>query len=488
MALGGGTGGGNSGGVRAGRAFVELGAKDNLSAHLKRIGANFAEFGKQALAMTGVGGLVGGLLGGVSFKSTADDLAKMKTTVEALGASARGGSGLFGLLNQFSDFGENVEGLTQFSNAIQTALADTSKTTQLFEGLSVSAKDLAGVPLDEQFYRIHDAIRQLPQEQQAFKLGLVGGTDSMKKWLPILGMTTQEIRDQAAALSFGSSELDDATRASKAMAQAGGQINRAWQQAVIALAPLVADLGKQAADGLRPLTEWMKGRNLQDLIDEAVARLNQLWVEVKIGAGSAFTDTWDFFKSGWTSAVYVVKNLFAELADFGAKSVRDAMKGPLDALALINPQLAGSIRNAIDAAGVGSSVLRNQAQKEYDLATAGLKQDAANREATKNRLRAEAQAGIDAVNERVQRQKNTNIFADFMADLQEGGGGGGSKLATAGRAMGTFGGSGDFIARSFGGGGIPKQQLAEQKRANQIAGEQLKLIRDLASRPGFVVT
>lgn len=480
MALGGGSGGGQARGVKAGEAYVTLKAKDDLSAHLKGIAGKFAAFGKKVLSLGGIGGLVGGFVGGLSFKETTDDLRKMSDAINAMGLSATGGSGLFGVLNQFSDIGENVEGLTQFAQKVQDAFDGVGEEPKkLFEGLSVSAKDLIDLPLDEKFLRIHAAIRELPQAQQQFKLSMLGGSDSMKKWLPLLDMSNEQLREQAKQLAFNQSELNEAARANRAITQAGAAVNRVWQEMAIALAPVVAELANMVASGLKPIAAWMQGRTLRDLWDELVARGNQAWVELKIAAGGTFSDIWDFFKSGWNSAVYVVKNLFADLAAFVGKAMADTFE-PLWKLweqITGTPAPARAVAAGLPAVAAG---LRKQAQLEFDAAEQERKQGQADREATKARLRAEAQAGLDAVAARVEARRRQMALDDLLntpINFSRPG----EQLAKM-RSAGTFGGAGSLFRQAFGvqaGEGVAKKQLDEQKKGNVLLKDVVKAVKEI---------
>lgn len=467
MALGGG-GGGNAGGIRAGRAYVELGANDKLSGQLKAIGGKFVEFGKLALSATGISGLLGGL----SFKGTADDLKDMSDAAKALGISGRAASGLFGAIP--GDFKENVEGLAQFSDAIQQALKDGGKTTALFEGLSISAKDLEGVPLDEQFYRIHDAIRQLPQSQQAYKLGLVGGTDSMKKWLPLLSMSNEELRAQAGRLSMTSAELEQAAAASKAMAAAGKGVEQAWQRVVVIVAPLVTSLAGAISGALAPAADWLSGR---DLVEEAaivLLQLRGLWLDLKHSGEEMGVGVADAFMNAWDVAILHAKNATAGLTDVVSGSIRKAVKVPLLVLGMFDREKAkqaNDLLGAVEQTGpLAAKVLRDQALAEFtrnvDARTAVVKNMADQRALDK----AVNDAAIAEMRDRRRQRAEASAFNDLMGRSVSLGA---ERLSAAGRSLGTFG-SGSFLTQGYARQSASdpvKQMVAEQKKGNVTLGE-----------------
>lgn len=263
MALGsGGGGGGQAGGIRAGAAYVELFVKGNISGALLDAERKFNAVGKRLMKTGGLlfgGGLAvgGSLLVGAT--ETLTDLAKMNAAAKALGTTAEGASGLFGALKSIGgDFKEDLEGITQFTARIGEALAGTGEGVKLFEGLSVSAKELVGLPIEEKFYRVLAAIRQLPQEDQLAKLSLVGGTDSMKKWIELLAMSNVELRDRAAQFSMTKDDLDQATTSGKAYKSAIAGISMAWAQIVVGAAPAITFLADGINKILTPTIEWLK--------------------------------------------------------------------------------------------------------------------------------------------------------------------------------------------------------------------------------------
>jgi hypothetical protein len=258
----GGSGGASSGGVRAGRAFVELGVKDSLTGQLKDIERKFNKAG--SALMKGGGMLSVGALASIPLLGAAanelGEIANLGNTAKALGLTAEAASSLFGVLQHVGgDLKENIEGVTQFGQVLSEAFnGGGGNADKLFEGLSISAKDLMNLPLDEQFYRILGAIRQLPQEQQAFRLGLIGGTDSMKKWLPLLSMTEEQIRATAKSYEMSAADIEEATKANVEYRAATASLARLWQQVAIGLAPLVSILASGFRMILGPMIEWAK--------------------------------------------------------------------------------------------------------------------------------------------------------------------------------------------------------------------------------------
>lgn len=486
MALNGGGGGASARAIEAGRAFVRLGGKDDLTAFLKRSAAKLTAFGKTVIGATGIGGLLGGVVGGLGFKETADDIRRMNDAVKALGMSATGGSGLFGVLGQFSDLGENVEGITQFNQKVTDAFDGTGEEAKkLFDGLSVSAADLIDLPLEEKFFRIHAAIRELPQAQQQFKLSMLGGTDSMKKWLPLLDMSNEELRRQAGELAFNAEEMDRAAAASKAMREAGAAVNRVWQQAVIVLAPLVTQLAKLAADGLKPVTEFLKDRTLEDLGAEALARLNQLWVEAKHGAIGVWAGVWDFFTGGWDAAVLVVKGLFADLGRFAVRSITAAVRLPLSLLAKVDPERAKQISAALGAVGgatdAGLEDARRQALADFDRAEEARNAARGERQAEAGRERDAARAELDRL-DRERKQRVRQRQWDELLNTPVGGAAVRQRAAAVGRSLAVLGGGGSFLSQGFGvqaGEAVAKEQLKEQKKANVKLGDVVKAIENI---------
>lgn len=502
MALGAGGGGAGSRAIEAGRAFVRLGAKDDLTAHLKRIAGKFMEFGKTALKWTGVGGLIGGALGGLSFADTASDLEKMDTAAKAFGVSGRRMSGLFGLLSAAGgEFKENLEGVIQFSDTVNQALTGEGQGAKLFDGLAITAKEVNSLPIDEKFYSVLGAIRKLPQPLQEAKLALLGGTDSMKQWQRLLTMSEAEFRSIAGSAAVSSADLQQAAESSRAMEKAGSAFGRVWQRVVILGAPVVTSLANGLADALRPISEFMADRSIGDLWEELVARGGiaweqlrfsgaEAWIEIKAAGKSAFIDLVDWlhqeqttnFWSGLVVGAAValgnVKGQFeTTLTGLQGKAVElfmkvgEAARDPSQWAALAALPLAPAVGGAMlaDAAKRALDDYAKQlGERAADVVIRGKDGVRADAEAEKAAARAglnAAEARLQAVQDGVERKRNARLFAEFMDELQAPAGAAAAKQI--GNALGTFGDGGKFLGQMFGGNGnIPKQQLDAQKKAN----------------------
>jgi hypothetical protein len=215
--------------------------------------------------MARVGGALFGLgaipIGAGLFKAldTLGDVAKLENAAKALGMSSEGASKLFGTLAaNGGDFKEDLEGIVQFGAKVGDAIkGGGGEAAKLFEGLSISAKDLVGVPLDEQFWKVLAAIKELPQELQANKLALVGGTDSMKKWLPLLSRSTEELKAMGEANKMSAKDMAEAREATTAYQMATASLGMAWRQVAIALAPAIKQIADVLIPQLRAAAGWI---------------------------------------------------------------------------------------------------------------------------------------------------------------------------------------------------------------------------------------
>lgn len=333
MATGGSTGGGAKG-VRAGRAFVELGVLDKLTPALKAVGAKFAQLGKALFVGGSLGVAAGSSLLGAALP-TLQDLSQLNAAAKALGTTAQGASGLFGALESVGgDFKEDLEGITQFLAKVQDAASGKQgESAELFKGLSVSARELMDLPLEEKFYRIHAAIRELPQEDQMGKLSMLGGSDSMKKWLPLLSMSNEELRERSDLFKMTGPELEKATQANQAYQRASATVGMVWKKVAIAVAPAIEWIATKTTEWLSPL------KNLSGWWDIQVARFQLGWANLTYNLTDGWLSFKELFVGGWRDAVFIVETLWNELGASLAKIMATAIG---ETLALLDRAVAGS--------------------------------------------------------------------------------------------------------------------------------------------------
>lgn len=296
MALGGTPGGGSSRAIEAGRAFVRVYAKDDLTAQIKTIATKFNAVG--SAFMKGGGTLAAPFLAALPLLVGAFDrlgeLSRMDKVAKAFGITGEAATGLLGVLRSIgSETKEDIEGLTQFSAKVQEAIDGKmdGEAGKLFDGLSVRPQDLAGLAVDEQFYRVLGAIRQLPQSVQLFKLSMLGGTDSMKKWIPLLSMSEGEVRRLAKTMEVSQQELNSASRAMGAVSLATALFGRTWDLIAVGVAPVVETLATEVAKLLIPVNEWLKkNRELVGIGVSVVAAVGAVGLAM-LSAGIVFKAT-----------------------------------------------------------------------------------------------------------------------------------------------------------------------------------------------------
>ena len=538
MALGdGGGGGGSARGVRAGAAYVELNGKDNLSKFMAGMKARFMGTMKAmaAASLLAVGG--GAAVLGLAFQplvETLTDLRKVDDVAKAFGTTGRAASGLFGVLGAVGgDFKENLEGVIQFSGTVNKALNGIGQGAELFDGLSVSAKEIVGLPIDEQFYRVLGAIRELPQPMQEAKLALLGGSDSLKQWQQLLTMSNAEVRGLADKLALSNAELKQGADAGRAYQRATLAVQRAWQQFAVAVAPLVqmiAEGVERAADGF---TQWFKGRSLGNLWDESVAQFQVkmgeafVWIKNRAlaiwdyfaegnGLGGLFTKFGDFFKSlveyfaaaitkagvavaktlgidpdalakESLKAVITVEGLFRDVS--AEQAALDALNDPARQSAERSRQIEAALapdREKFDAAVKAQAGLADEWNAVMAKFTEKLEAREAQFKGADAALVAPALAQLKAAQERAQVERNTAVFAEFMDELQTAtpfAAAFGENLAGVGRALGTFG-SGAFLTQGFGVQSADKDVGKKLDTGNKLAAEGNKKLDEIVKKVG----
>lgn len=262
--LGNASGGGTSGAVRAGRAFVELLADDSkLVRALEGVRARLKSFGS---FMIRVGAATAGVGAGITaaFKPALDVLgenAKIANAAEAFGLTAEAASRLFGIMaSGGSDIRDATEGLVTFNQRVADAIAGTSdEAKQLFEGLNVSAQEFANLDSAQRFYKLIAALKAVADPAKRVQLLLKAvGEDTGKNLVPILSMTEEEVRRLGDAFETSAEDLKAARDATFAQKIAAAQLSAAWSQVATAIAPNIKEFAEIVSKVVKPVAAWVK--------------------------------------------------------------------------------------------------------------------------------------------------------------------------------------------------------------------------------------
>ncbi len=254
-------------GIRAGRAFVELGVSDRLTAALKRAERKLKAFGESVrslgLRLAGLGGAaLAPLAGAVKlFSSAGDILDKMSlrtgVSVEALSelgfAAEQSGADLQTLENGVRVMQRTLNDADRGLATAQDALAD----------LGLAADDLRGLSPEQQFKTLAEAISRIedPSKRAAVAMQVFGRAGT--KLLPLIEGGVDGIEAlQAQARSLG---LTISTETAKDAALLNDTMNilfRVLKQGVFiigsALAPTVIKLSDVITRVVVTASDWVK--------------------------------------------------------------------------------------------------------------------------------------------------------------------------------------------------------------------------------------
>jgi len=257
-------GGGGGGAIRAGRAFVELYAEDNkVYRALDRLKARFQSFAgltiKAGLALG-----AGGAAALAPLKSAIDTISeqgKLGAVADAFGLTAEEASRLFGIMQSGgSDLRDATEGLATLSKQVNNALNGTGKeAAELFDKLGVSAAEFQGLNPAQQFYKLVDALKQVPDKARRVQLLFSAvGEDTGKNLIPLLSMSADELRDLGDAFQQSGADVAQARATSLQYTLATAKLSAVWRDVAAALAPALSELLTWLQRTLKPFGAWVK--------------------------------------------------------------------------------------------------------------------------------------------------------------------------------------------------------------------------------------
>lgn len=254
-------------GVRAGRAFVEVGVDDRLTAGLRKAQQRLRAFGAAAAkvggGLTAVGSVASGLFGiaareAGAFGDTLDKMAlRTGVSVEALSQLK------FAAEQSGSDIGTLEKGIRRMATTVRNAERGLSTATESLSALGLSVEDLEGLTPDQQFVRIaeglsqvEDATRRAAIAQEVFgRAGaqllplLMGGADG-------IGALTAEA--DALGLTFSRADATAGAAFTDAMNRLRQTLIATRNEIGAALLPSVTSMIERVREVAGGVREWVE--------------------------------------------------------------------------------------------------------------------------------------------------------------------------------------------------------------------------------------
>ncbi|MBX3363944.1 MAG: phage tail tape measure protein [Phycisphaeraceae bacterium] len=253
--------------IRAGRAFVELGVSDRLTAGLRAAQRRLQAFGAGVrslgtrIAAIGTAGLAPLAASVRSFASAGDTLEKMSRRT-GIGVEALSELG-FAAEQSGADLETLEKGVRTLQRTMNDAERGLSTATDAFADLGLSVERLRGLTPEEQFKLVAEALSRIedPSKRAALAMQLLGRAGT--QLLPLVqngARGIEELQEQARALG-----LTVSTEAAAEAALLTDTLNILWRvvkQGVFeigsALAPTVIDLANAVTRAVVTATRWVR--------------------------------------------------------------------------------------------------------------------------------------------------------------------------------------------------------------------------------------
>jgi TP901 family phage tail tape measure protein len=254
-------------GIRAGRAFVELGVSDKLSAGLRRAQKQLEAFGaglrSVGIRMAGIGAAAVTSLFGAArmFATVGDDLEEMsqRTGVSVEALSELG----FAADIAGSDLETLETGIKHMQRAIVEAAGGSESAQQALAKLGLSAADLAGLSPDEQFKRMADGIARIedPALRVAVAMQIFGRSGT--KLIPLLaegasGIEALQEQARRLGLTISAETAHDAAELNDALDSLWRVVRQGVFTIGSALAPTLKELAERITRIIVTATDWIK--------------------------------------------------------------------------------------------------------------------------------------------------------------------------------------------------------------------------------------
>lgn len=284
-------------GIRAGKAFVEVGMKDKLTGGLNKLQKRFKAFGSSLTAVgakisaIGGAGLAAGLAAVSKFAAAGDQIEKMAIKT---GFSAEELSRLKFAMEQS---GGSILTLDKAVKGMQTQLLNLdrglSTAVDSFDDLGLTVNDFIGLNAEQKFALIAERLAGVGDVTKRAGLALSIFGRAGRDMLPFIkegvaGMQALKNEADALGLTIGSEQAAAAAEFANAWGRIKQQLGAVVFQIGGALAPSLTDLIGKITPVAKRVIEWVKANKPLILtIFKVTAAVTAAGIAI-IGLGGAF--------------------------------------------------------------------------------------------------------------------------------------------------------------------------------------------------------
>lgn len=191
---------------------------------------------------------VGGILSVSAAIETLQELTAGGNAAKAFGLTAEQFTGIAGVAKTTGEgMREFIESLVTLGKvAAEGAAGKGEVAVQWFKDLNLNAAEFAGMRLDQQFFKVFEAIRNVEDPAARVRALMVAfGEDGGKYLLPLLAKSPDQLRSMAAGFAISGQQMDQARLATEALSRAQQKLDQLWKRAVIAAAPVFEFLANE---------------------------------------------------------------------------------------------------------------------------------------------------------------------------------------------------------------------------------------------------
>lgn len=333
----------NAGGIRAGRAFVEVGINDQVTKALARVQARFMAFGTSiqgaGLKLAGVGAAALAPLAGATktFIDFGDTIQKMALRTgfgaEALSelSYAAGQSG--------TDLATLENGVRRMAATINDAGRGLSTATGALADLGLAVADVTALGPEKQFTLIADRLSQIedPSRRAAVAMQVFGRSGT--QLLPMLadgarGIEALRQRARELGVTIDRETADKAAMLGDALDDVGVSVRALSVNIGAAFAPLIQGIAVDMQGVIASLSGWTKEhREAVVAVGKLAGGVGGLGVTL-VGVGGA-VQALAFGVGGFTKALAAARGATLALAAANRRLMAAFAVNPIGAVAIV---------------------------------------------------------------------------------------------------------------------------------------------------------